>query len=972
MNNRNRTALFLALLFFAQAISAQVLAPGQALMELQTASFNILFPEGLVHEAERLASFAEEVLAQEAGRIGPLPKERLTVLLTDRFPETNGYFTPLPSTRIVLEVAPFKVNDETSSVKDQLRLLFAHELAHALSLSIRPPLMAVAGLLFGDIATGSILTVPSVLAEGAAIVAESSDKAGGRGRAWDPLAVMPVRQALIEHRPVDFWTANGGGGLFPFGSSAYTWGGPFMAWLEAEYGTGSVQKLFTELGNLRSPADWLWTKGAFTAAFGRDLDSLWDEWLTTMAPDRPVYVGARLLAPQPGLISALTAGNVDGKALTIWEDSAFGAVLELAEGDRQAHRLFAADGHVNRLALSEDGRFLLVSTVMEDAGTQSRLVVRVWDRKGRAFTKRSIPGLREASWIGEAGDRGEGPVVGIAPRGIRTDLVRVDGAEWRVLARGTDSRFFGSPLCLGAETLFFLARDEGRSMLIRLQDGKPSVLLPGMPLLRLRFLSGRGDDLAIGYVHEGGLYRVALLEGVRGRALPAMDTNPEPGLPLTLLRAQETDISGGVQDAAFAGLPGGPPELHYKAAFSEGEYPAAYPFAARTMAMKETSATWSSLDASFLGLYSGAAVASGGQLDSTPASVLAAARPAPFLPLAGKTFRIPTFSGDLSSGGLYMQGSDITETLVWGLDAEYSWAARAANLAGNLGLAWAPYTVSIAGEDWFSPNSESKLPWSRTTRLSLGIFRKLPDFPIRNHADLGLELSGGALSKGAAGAAYSTPPGSGAMAARLSLTRMQSHTSPFAPFDKEGFEAGAAADTEWRPGLDRLPAFGLTVWGGAWAPFLGLHGSLEANLSPGAGLLFGPGGRLFADGGNSLLDPVAATWPIYRATGQGSWYARAELAVTPLSLEIGRALPLFGLYSRRVMVTAGGRAGALGSFTLAKTPSPLFSAFVDTSFEFTVLTGYLAQTGLAATIHFEYAPLAATPGSVSFELGNGH
>ncbi|MFZ4616075.1 MAG: hypothetical protein ACOYM2_07765 [Rectinemataceae bacterium] len=966
MNNRNRTALSLALLFIAQAISAQLLAPGQALEELQTASFNILFPEGLVHEAERLASFAEEVLAQEVGRIGPHPTERLTVLLTDRFPETNGYYTPLPSTRIVLEVAPFKVNDETSSTKDQLRLLFTHELAHALSLSIRPPLLAVADLLFGDIATGSIFIVPSVLAEGAAIVAESSDKAGGRGRAWDPLAVMPVRQALIEHRPIDFWTANNSGGLFPFGGSAYTWGGPFMAWLEAEYGTGSVQKLFTEFGNLRAPADWLWTKGAFTAAFGRDLDSLWDQWLATMAPDRPVYVGSELLASRPGLISALTAGTVDGKALTIWEDSAIGAVLELSEGDRHSQRLFAADGHVNRLALSGDGRFLLVSTVMEDAGTQSRLAVRVWDRTARAFTKRSIPGLREAAWVGEAGDQGEGPVVGIAPRGIRTDVVRVDGATRSVLAQGTDSRFFGSPLCLGADSLFFLARDEGRSMLIRVEEGRPSVLSPGIPLRRLRFLSGRGNELAIGYANDGGLYRVALLEGVIG---PAPAAAPEAKPAPTLLRAQETDISGGVQDAAFAGLPGGPPELHYKAAFSEGEYPAAYPFAAGAMAMKETSASWSSLDASFLGLSADIATASLGSAVSSP---LAAARPAPFLPLAGKTFRIPVFSGDLSSGGLYMEGADISETLVWGLDAEYSWAARAANLAGKLGLSIAPYRVSIAGEDWFSPNSESKRPWSRTTRLSLGISRKLPDFPLRNHADLGLELAGGALSKGAAGAAYTTSPSSGAIAARLSLTRTQSHTSPFAPFDKEGFEAGAAADTEWRPGLDTLPACGLSVWGGAWAPFLGLHGSLEANLSPGAGLLFGPGGRGFADGGNSLLDPVAATWPIYSARGQGSWYARAELAVSPLSLEIGAALPLFGIYSRRVMITSGMRAGTLGNFTLSQSPTPLFSAFVDASFEFTVLTGYLAQAGLAAIVHFEYAPLAATPGSVSFELGNGH
>ncbi|MEI6389240.1 MAG: hypothetical protein WCQ50_21755, partial [Spirochaetota bacterium] len=213
MNNWNRAALALALLFFALAISAQLLSPGQTLKEIKTASFNILFPESLVREAERLASFADEVLAQEVGRIGPLPKERLTVLLTDRFPETNGYFTPLPSTRIVFEIAPFKIDDETSSTNDQLRFLFTHELAHALSLSIRPPPISVAALLFGDIATGSILTVPSVLAEGAAIVAESSDKAGGRGRAWDPLAVMPLRQALIEHRPIDFWTANGSGGL---------------------------------------------------------------------------------------------------------------------------------------------------------------------------------------------------------------------------------------------------------------------------------------------------------------------------------------------------------------------------------------------------------------------------------------------------------------------------------------------------------------------------------------------------------------------------------------------------------------------------------------------------------------------------------------------------------------------------------------------------------------------------------------
>ncbi|MEI6874348.1 MAG: hypothetical protein WCL50_04365 [Spirochaetota bacterium] len=924
---------------------AQLIGAGRSLELIETASFSIYYPRELSGEAMRLASFAEELLDAEVGRFGARPEKRLPVLLTDQFPETNGSYTPLPSDRIVLEIAPFLLNDETASIADQLRGVFAHELAHALSLSTRPPLLSFAATIFGDPVQAALLTGPPLLSEGTAICAESSDRAGGLGRAWDPLAASPIRQSLAENRNIGFWEATSASGLYPFGASAYTWGGPFAAWLEERYGTGALERLYRELGALRFPEDGLW-KGAFSKAFGRDLDPLWKDFLDSMRIQRPLVTATKPLVGKPGYITALTAGRIEGILSTVWADSSEGAVLALRQGDSQPRRLFEADGHVNRLDLSSDGRFLLVSTASSVDGF-TRLVAKVWDLRKSRFTGNSYFDLREAAWAGEVGDEGEGRVVGIAISGMKTDLVEVDGASRRVILRGGPTRSYGGPVVLADGMVYTLALEKGRSLLVRIGGDRLRVLATNLPLERLRFLSGRGRDLTFGFSSGDGFYRLALLR--------------EVGTAGQRLSLQEMELSGGVQRASLRSDPGENPEVSYLAAFSDGEYPADYPFALPALALRDTGSSWIALDDSF----------GDPKVEVLPLTA-SSFSPAPPLPLALSTFRYPVVSTDLGSAGLEVEGADISGRFSWAAVAEYAWMAGAANLGASLGLALAPWNLDIAASDRFSKVSE--MGFFRQTRADLQVSRFFPGFPSRRGLLMDLLLSGGGLAQAPSGAPYGYPYLSLNLGTRASATWKDSHAAVFAPFEKRGFEAGLALDTEWRPGKEGVPGFASEALLDAWLPVAGLHLRVEAAASVDGSLGLGPSGRKWRDGGPSILDPGIGTWTAYAGLGAiADWYGRADFEFRLADLEIMRRVHFLGLYARRAILSCGIRGGGFGDFGSA--PLGLASMHGDLAIEFTPLLGLATRGSLAAEVDVDYAlnpDLAPQPWHISFSLGTGH
>ncbi len=954
-----RTACVASLLAMALLpASPQLLEPGSRLSLIETPSFDIYFPASLAPEARRLSGLAEGVLDAEVGRVGPRPTGRIPVLLADAFREQNGYFTVFPSTRIVLEIAPGMVDDELSSSVDPLRDLFAHELAHALSLSTRPPLFELGRFLFGDPVAPAFWLGPRLLAEGTAIVAESGSPGEGRGRTADPLSAAPILQELVENRRPGFWEASGAGGAWPFGSSPYAAGGPFASWLEQRYGEAALAKLWVEISRFRPLDDFFFVKGAFTVAFGENLDSLWKKYLDAMTPTEAIVVGPRLLGEvPPGAITAMTAGG----GLTLWADAGEGAVFALAEGQTKARRLFDADGHVNRLDLSPDGKFLLLSTVVLGNDGRYRDVAMVRDLGAGSFTARRVFGIREAAWAGEVGPGGSGDLVGIAARGIVTDLVRVKGGAIETILQGGPRRSFGSPVALGGGLngegtsngvdIAFSVREEGKSFIARTADGKVEMLAPSVPLQRLRFLGGGGDRLVAAYAAPKSLYRLVIVEAATSSA------------PRILF--QKTELSGSVFRPAFRSSPGSPPALSYVAGLSDGQRPADYPFDNKTLALETASASWVPLDPSF------AADRGGETAGAVTTSAPPVAQPAPPLPLALSLYRSPYLSSDLASAGLLVQGMDIGETLDWTAQAGWNWEVGGADAALTASLALPPWNLAFGASDGFVAGLGAGA-WWRSSSASLSLSRYFPGFPIRKGIGGSMTLAGGALAPANSGAPYASGYVVESLGGRASILLTDSHASAFAPFEERGYQAGLSADTE--ASTQKSAAFAAEARLEGWLPFAGLHARLDAEASP-AGLLIGPGGRSYADGNPTILAATTPTWSLFAGQGlAGPWYARTDLSFRPFDIEIGRGFRPLGIEARRIILTAGARGGAIGDAG-ASAPTLLTSTYAKLALEFSPLIGIYSSVSFSASAEFEWTPLsnlAATPWRLAFLLGSAH
>jgi len=945
---------------FALAIfpaAPQLLAPGSRLFLVETSSFSIYYPESLEAEARRLAGFADEVLDQEIGRVGPRPTHRLTVLLADRFAEQNGYYTSYPSDRIVLEIAPGLIDDEMASSADPLRGIFAHELAHDLSLSTRGPLFKVGAALFGDPVAPAFWLGPRLLAEGTAIAAESGAPGEGHGRTADPLSMAPLVQDLVENRRPDFWQATGAYGIWPFGESPYSFGGPFAAWLERRYGDEALAKIWREIAAIRPPEDPLFVKGAFTKAFGGDLDRLWKEYLDEMTPKRPLVVATRFLpGTRSGSIVASTAGKSGGKGVTFWADASEGSVFEWADGDRRPRRLFEADSTIDRLDLSADGRYLLVSAVVEGPDGVGLDMVLVRDLAKNVFTKRRIVGVREAAWDGDAGPDGSGDIVGIAARGIETDLVRVRDGKLDVLLRGGPTRLYGSPVALDGDAVAFIARDAGRALLVKLDEGLAQVLVSSVPLDGLRFLSGGGERLAAAYADPGDLYRLVLVDAAATNA--------------PLVSIQEVELSGGMEYPAFRSSPEQPPALSYIASMADGQRPADFPFDIPAVAPHDSAASWVALDPSFSSL---ARDASQGADTRAPLG-----KPAPPLPLALSIFRAPYVSSSLDAAGLFVEGTDLTDTLDWTAEAGWNWGASASDFGATAALNLGPWVLGAQASDRFVQGNGAGI-WWRSSNVNFSLSRFFASFPSNRGLQVGAQLAGGAAATVPPGSPWSGSLSSTGLAARSSLDWTDTSESAFPPFDQRGYDAGAAADVETRSGSGTVVSASADA--DFWIPVAGIHARLDAEASP-FGLTVGPGGRFFADGSPSILAATAADWPIFSGLGlAGPWYSRVELSARLFDIEIGSTVrPLF-IEARRLFATAGLRYGAIGgNFGQPGADeyagiSLLSSYFADISFEFSPLVGIFSSEGLAAGVELEWTPLAIAGGQswqLGFLVGSGH
>ena len=115
-------------LFFLFAVSNGSPVTAQAVRSLdrvghiRTEYFDIYFPAPLADQGKRLASFADAVLADLDGFFGLAPPGKaIPVLISDRQIDLNGYFSPYPSSRILIYAAGAGPSGQLASLSDELR-----------------------------------------------------------------------------------------------------------------------------------------------------------------------------------------------------------------------------------------------------------------------------------------------------------------------------------------------------------------------------------------------------------------------------------------------------------------------------------------------------------------------------------------------------------------------------------------------------------------------------------------------------------------------------------------------------------------------------------------------------------------------------------------------------------------------------------------------------------------------------------
>ena len=236
---------FLLVLYFtAIPVQAQLFMPFTSMQVIRTNYFDIIFPEESERSARLLASYADQVYEEMSALLGIELPRKLPVTFTPHTERFNGFYSSMPSSHIVLFDTPMDV--EWTVFADNLRGLFIHELAHAISLNSRTPFFSVLHRIFGNWVSPVFLNAPLFMVEGVTISFESFD---GYGRANDPRTRQYLRQALYEGRFLSPFQASG---VFdvPLRESYYDYGGLFSFWLIENYGMEKYAGLWQVMGGI--------------------------------------------------------------------------------------------------------------------------------------------------------------------------------------------------------------------------------------------------------------------------------------------------------------------------------------------------------------------------------------------------------------------------------------------------------------------------------------------------------------------------------------------------------------------------------------------------------------------------------------------------------------------------------------------------------------------------------------------------
>lgn len=947
--------LLLAILLSNPPVFAQTLRSWEKAGHIRTQRFDIFYAASLAREAERLAGFADQVLARQELLLGiKAPWKRLPILLSDRSRFLDGYFTAFPSNRISIQLAKAKVSDEFSSLADELKTVFVHELSHAITMNTRSPFWSALSWLMGDFLVPAGWIVPKMFSEGTAVWLESMDwtdldndqaAAGERqpGRLNDPAALWPVYSDLVLGVARGPWEASGLAEFPGSGSLPYLYGALFVDYLAGRFGQEIIGALWRESGRGSIPNGFdgtLLSKGAFETISGESLSDLWRDFLRSLETVEQGSAAGGSRADSLAFVSdSLVAGRIGpycatGTSLFYLDLERWGLYqLPIGTGG-PAKRLFAADPYLEYIRLSPEGDKLLLDWARSDGKGELKPAQYEYDLA-----------LRRLKF---AGPREEAPY-----------------------AEAFDNRIF-------AETTPFLHRpqlDVSRGFSYGL------IRIGALTLPARVDTEGSMEVLASPIESVSALFLLLNSRGAKDKSAIALElprTGSTPGLALLVeegegwnLWIQESAFPGGLEQPMFVDSK----RLVFRSRGLEGR---------QSLKLLNLESEFLAdhgryVEASWIPLRSYREKLGQKEGPQNPAQIQ---KPS-FTPMGERLFPLALETsgypyGDLNSLGVQLRGMDISERLAWAASA--GWHFGAAMPEASLSFSLSPDTslLRLSAQDSYGEGATGK-GYYRLMGLGLGYEYRLRLLPLQRMLWTALSANFAGMDAQPEPQSYFFPDlGYLSLGAGIQFGYSDQYSQPYFPFDPQGLQAFLGGDYEELPGLAK--GFSLSGRFKLSLPHPALQLSLFGAYGLQEELVFSPAGRFFRYSGALYPSALPAPYPYYAEyaslDSRSPWYGYGELSLRLFSIKPWKRLgalkmPWLPSWTIGGLSMRGGlRAAALAIGSSLAFPS---SAFLSLELQLALLAGLAAEgrlvLGFEAAWAFDTLLSGGDPFHAGFSLG---
>lgn len=397
---------------------------------LETRYLKILYTKESSESALLLFQKGDGIYEKCAALTGRKKNTKIPVILTSDEKILNGYYTPYPGTRIVINDT-IPGSGELLVFNDTVLGVFTHELTHALGAENRDSFFGFLSAVFGDYVVPSYgFNLPLFLVEGLAVYGETSVMSGLYGFPQGRLNDSSYTEKLVLAKSLgDFpsWQEiSGAGKEYYDGSLPYVYGAGFIQYLAENYGEGKITSLLENSSSL----NFLFTNGVFKKTFGLSIDVLWENFcnsITAVEFSKNSFIldsGTGL--PGKGMDINVTAADCfyeekEGRGWAVFYDSVSGRVLsyvfsggdaspEKQDGDSGTEKLkplFAFRASSVKLSFSPDGKYLAVSGCLS-SGNGYKWVTKFFSFEESRFLNLEIPDSLEAAFVPENTPEPEG------------------------------------------------------------------------------------------------------------------------------------------------------------------------------------------------------------------------------------------------------------------------------------------------------------------------------------------------------------------------------------------------------------------------------------------------------------------------------------------------------------------------------------------------------------------------------------